>query len=145
MRACISRIDADIASAGRPQVTRRRREAWKWRRRAAELGIGRRDHVILDVGCVTGWVAACERGERCRADCKRPGAQQDVFETYGSAAEIAIRDLVERRGVAHPKELARLTVVLQVLANAGELMPYLDAMLVQQRRRANAGELQDLR
>src|SRR4029077_14466062 len=99
----------------------------------------------LECGGVLGRVAAGERGERRRADRQRPRAQQDVLETNGGAAEIAVRDLIERRGGAHAKKLARLAVVLQVLADTGELVAHVDAMLAQQRRWTNAGKLQDLR
>ena len=101
--------------------------------------------MVLDIGRVLSGVAARKRGQRGWADRHRPGAEQHIFEPNPHPLHIAIRDLVEARRIANAKQLPWLAVILQVLADPGEVVMHRNAVPLEERTRPDAGQLQDLR
>ena len=74
-----------------------------------------------------------------------PRAEQDIFEANADPLHVTIGDLVEARRIANAEQLARLAVILQVLADPGEVVMTANAVPLEERTRSNAGQLQDLR
>ncbi len=106
-----------------------------------------------DSGCV--WIStlavACvgrrarEAAELAGRHRERPGPEQGVLEAHRGLAEQAVHALVQRHHVAHLEGHAQLQVVLQVLADPGELVRNGDAVLAQQWCGSDSGQLEYLR
>ena len=69
---------------------------------------------------------------------------QRVLRRHAGLADERVGRGVQRLEVLHLEDQAELQVVLQVLADAGQRMQRLDAIVLQHRRIADAGELQQV-
>ena len=90
-------------------------------------------------------IAPGEGAELRRRHRERPGPEQRVFHRHRRFAEQTVHSLVERDGVLYFVLHANLKMVVQVLADAGEVVHDGDAARGQQRRRTDARQLQNLR
>src|SRR5690606_4712295 len=76
---------------------------------------------------------------------ERPRAEQEVLERHRELAVPAARAAVQRASVADLVDAANLEMVVQVLADARQVVHDGDATLGEQRARADARQLQQLR
>ena len=113
--------------------------------RIAELVERKRLHVEFEIRRRMLARAAGEAAQLARGHRQRPGAQKRVLEPHHHLSDHAVGTLIQRDGVAHLEDGAQLQVILQVLADAGQLVHHVDTVLSQQRRRTDAGQLHDLR
>ncbi len=89
--------------------------------------------------------AARESAELRRRHAHRATALHHVFEPDLRLAEERRGEHVERRCAVDLEHRANLQMVLQVAADAGQVGDHRNAMRLRQRRRPDAGKLQDLR
>ena len=101
--------------------------------------------VEFQIGPHSTHVAVGERAELRRRHAHRARPLEEVFEADAHFAQPRCGKRVERRHAVHFEYGTDLEVVLQVLADARQIVPDCNAMALQQRAGADAGKLQDLR
>jgi hypothetical protein len=141
----IRRLDAHPSTRARPQVAHARRDCREAVQRIAELVERERLHVPFDVRRRLRGIAPRERAGLRRGHRQRPGAEHEVLERHRRLAEHAVGDAIQRAHVAHLVLHADLQVVVQVLADARQVVDDLDLMLFEQISRPDARDLQQLR
>ncbi len=108
--------------------------------------VGReRQEVNLDIRCRQTRIGLEERARGARRDRQRPLAEGRVSRAGHHPTQRMIDDIVERDGLRAPRHHPDLHVILQIVADAGRVEHDVDAVLLQKLRRADAGELQQLR
>ena len=100
-------------------------------------------HSMFAVGLAR--IAPAECAKLGRRHRERPGLEYRILERHRRFSEQAVRALVQRRGVLHLVLHPDLQMVVQVRADAGEIVDRRDAARRDERRRAHARELQQLR
>ena len=144
VRAGIGTLYAHVAATRRAEVAHRGGDRRERVQRIAELVERERLDVILDVRGRLRRVALREAAELARRHGERTGAAERVLEPHRRLAPEARGTLVHRHGVLHLERHAELEVVLEVLPDAPQIVRDRDAVLLQQRRRPDSGELKDL-
>ena len=121
------------------------REAGKRVQLLAHLVGRERQEVNLDIGRGQPRTGLEERARGAGGDRQRPLAQGRVLKARHHPANRMVDDVVERDLLRAARDQPDLHVVLQIVADAGRVEHDLDAVLLQQVRRSDAGELQQLR
>jgi hypothetical protein len=142
--ARIGRADGDAAAAVGAQLADRRGEGGEAVRPFAGLVGAQRLHVELDVGPDHARSRAREDRHLACRQCQRPGARQHVLDADPQLVERVV-DLVVERPLAGLEHQPHLEVVLQVLADAGQVVQHRHARAPQQAGGADSRTLQDLR
>ena len=140
----VGAADLHRAAAGGVEVADaggERREAVQWLAKRVQR---QRLHVVLQVGVLQLRAAAGERPQLRGRHAHGPGAVQQVFPANAQLAPAGGRQSVEGGGIADFVDRANLQMVLQVGANAGQVVHHRNALGVQQIGRANARQLQQL-
>ena len=137
--------DAKRAAALGAQLTDRRRESGKRMQLFAHLVGRERQKVDLDIRRRQPRIGLEERPRRARGDRQRPLAERRISQAGHNLAERTVDDVVERDGFRAAHHHPDLHVILQIVADPGRIEHDIDAVLAQQFRRADAGELQQLR
>ncbi|CUI27591.1 Uncharacterised protein [Achromobacter xylosoxidans] len=108
--------------------------------------VGRqRGEMELGVGRGAGRIDAAEQAALVDAHRQGPAAEQQPLQPHRGAAVQRAQLVVGGDGAARLVDEADLQVVLQVLAHAGQVAHHADAEAPQQRGRAHARQLQQLR
>ena len=108
--------------------------------------VGReRQEVNLDIGRRQPRAGLEERARGAGGDRQRSLAEGRVLQAGHHLADRMVDDVVERDLLRAARDQPDLHVVLQIVADAGRVEHDLDAVLLQQVRRPDAGELQQLR
>ena len=142
------RGDAHAAAGLGVQVAHAGREGRVRMQRLAEGVERQRLHVVFEVRPLALRRRARERAELRRRHAHRPALRQRVLQRDARLARPGAGQRVERAAARQARDAedgADLQVVLQVLADAGQIVQHLDAVFAQQRRRPDARELQQLR
>ena len=138
-------LDAHEAAAGGPhRIEDQRKSGKRMRRRAARLGAHRGDEE-LDVR--RGRVRKNARDHSPGHDAYRHGTapQEDVLQARQRLSPYVAQIVVGGDGLRAFVDDAKREVVLQVFADAGQVVDHGYAVFLEQRRRAHAGQLQQLR
>ncbi|MDT4840303.1 hypothetical protein FQZ97_741200 [compost metagenome] len=141
----LRRGDAHMATAGGVEVAHAGGEGREAVQRLAKSVQAEWLHVVFDVGPGLRRVAAGEGAELAGRHAHGAAARERVFEPDGGLAPERVGQGVERFRALHLEHRADLQVVLQVGAHAGQVVLHRYAQRLQQRGRAHARELQDLR
>ena len=88
---------------------------------------------------------ACAGTRLAGADGQTPGPVLQPFKAMKSHFQRIAAVLVQRQAITHLHDGPHLVVVLKILSHLTGIMDNRDAVLAQQRRRANARQLQYLR
>ena len=140
----VGMLDADAASALRAELAHRRRERREAVQALARFVGAQGLEMELDVGRLQLRAGAGEGVDLARAHAHRPAAPQDVLDPDEHLAQGVVHFGVEGR----PRALvhrAKLEVVLEVPADAGQVVHRLDPVPSDQVRRPHPRELEDLR
>src|SRR5579875_1207707 len=145
MRLGIGGADPHRAAAFRPQVAHRGGEGRERMERLAEFVEAQGLNVIFEVWRLVGRIAFGEGAELAWRHRQGSAAGQHICQSHRDAAAQSAGLLIQRARVAHLVDKAQLQMILQVLADAGERMHHGDTVLLQQRRRPDAGQLEQMR
>ena len=138
MRTLPRLVGIEVADAGGE-----RREGMQ---RLAEGAQAQRLHVVFEVGMRRAPASLRMKAPSCEgAMLIGPVRRKAYSSADAQPAPEARRQHVQRAHAAHLEHRPDLQVILQVGADARELVHQADAVLAQQRRRPDARELQDLR
>jgi len=107
--------------------------------RRAELVQRQRLHVPFDISRGLRGIAFGKGAQLRWRHGQRPGPVKRVFDSHRRSSEQAVRALVQGADVPDLVDDAHLEVIMQVLAHAGQIVLDVDAVLLQQRCRADAG------
>src|SRR3954464_4838222 len=138
------RADAHPAARARPQVAHARRNRREAVQRVAELVERERLHVPFDVRGRLRWVTLRKGAQLRRRHGERPGLQHEIFGRHGGLADPAVGDAIQGLRVLHLVLQPDLEMVLQVLADAFQLVDHRHAQRLEMDAIADTRELQQL-
>ena len=138
-------LDVDRAATGRVEVADTGGERIEAVQRLAKGFQAERLYVVLDVGVRLGRVAARESPQLRGRHAHRAAAFECVLQANHGFTPQGTGLGVERLDTGHLEHGSNLQMVLQVGTHAGRVHQHVNAALLQQLGRANAGELQQLR
>src|SRR5665213_234701 len=141
----IGAVDAVLAAALGPQVGDRGGEGRERVAGIAELVEAQRLHVIFEIRRLARRIALGETSELRRRHGQRAALHQEILQAHADAADQAIGAFVQRACVLNLVDRADLQMILQILADARQLMRDADAERLQQLARADARYLHELR
>ena len=141
----VGALDAKRAAALRPHLAHRRAESGIGMQLLAHLVGRERQEVNLDVGRRQPRIGLEERARGARGDGQRSLAERRIARAGHDTATRMIEDVVERDRLRATHHDPDLHVILQVVADAGGVEHDVNAVALQQLRRSDAGELQQLR
>ena len=99
----------------------------------------------LDIGRRQPRIGLEERARGAGRDRQRPLAQRRILQAGHDAANRVVDDVVERDRLRAARHQPHLQMILQIVADAGRVEHDVDAVALQEIRRSDAGELQQLR
>ena len=99
----------------------------------------------MQVGGLARRIGLREHAELARRHGERPAPEQQVFRRHRQPAPQAVGPLVEGHDVGDPVDQAQLQMVLQIAADAGQVVPHGHPLVLQQRARPDAGDLEQVR
>ncbi len=135
----ICAADAQRAAAFRPQLADRGAEGRIVVQLLAHLVGAERQEVHLDIRARQSRIGLEERAGRSRGDGQRPGAKRRIAQPGQDPADRAVDDVVERDGLRAAHHDPHLQMILQVGADTRRVQHHVDAVLPQQRGRADTG------
>jgi hypothetical protein len=143
-RERIGRSKPDFAAALRPQAASVQRHAIAVHRRARVIDYLRRNEMVLDVGVGRAKLADRERAGLGDIAGARPGAVEQKFHRHADRSKPAIL-AIEGRAALGALQDVDIEMILQVLADARQIMHRRNAARPQLLGRTDAGQEQQLR
>ncbi len=113
--------------------------------RVAEFVERQRLHVVFQVRRGLAHVRTDKCAKLAGRHRQRAAAGQQILHPHAEPPDQAADCFIQRAGVFHLERHAQLQMILQVLADPGQLMHDRNAVLLQQCSRADTGTLQNLR